>query len=220
MDSTSLRLAPKSLALEIVQFYTDLYMRMAFLSSVLPFNPDVVLFLGDYFDGGERLSDEEWQESLGRFKHIFNLNMIQKNSNVKVIYLSGNHDIGYEAFNSQKSEIIKHYEGEFGARNFKVTLGQVDFIAIDTQTVDGHPQGNLTSATWEFIKGASEDASYYPRVLLTHIPLYRPNWTPCGPHRSSPIINQRVYRAADRDQEIVYQNYVTENSTNDLLTFV
>ncbi|KAL8522660.1 hypothetical protein ACS0TY_012701 [Phlomoides rotata] len=218
MDSTSLRLAPKSLALEIVQFYTDLYMRRAFLSSVLPFNPDVVLFLGDYFDGGERLSDEEWQESLGRFKHIFNLNMIQKN--VKVIYLSGNHDIGYEAFNSQKPEIIKRYEGEFGARNFKVTLGQVDFIAIDAQTVDGHPQGNLTSATWEFIKGASEDASYYPRVLLTHIPLYRPNWTPCGPHRSSPIINQRVYRAADRDQEIVYQNYVTENSTNDLLDLI
>lgn len=59
MDRTSLHLAPKSLALEIVQFYTDLYMRRAFLSSVLPFNPDVVLFLGDYFDGGERLSDEE-----------------------------------------------------------------------------------------------------------------------------------------------------------------
>lgn len=31
--------------------------------------------------------------------------MIQKTSNVKVIYLSGNHDIGYEAFNSQKPEV-------------------------------------------------------------------------------------------------------------------
>lgn len=59
MDRTSLHLAPKSLALEVVQFYTDLYMRRAFLSSVLPFNPDVILFLGDYFDGGDALSDEE-----------------------------------------------------------------------------------------------------------------------------------------------------------------
>ena len=29
-----------------------------------------------------------------------------------------------------------------------------------------------------------------PKVLLTHIPLYRPDNTPCGPHRSSPVINQ------------------------------
>lgn len=59
MDRTSLPLAPKSLALEVVQFYTDLYMRRAFISSVLPLKPDVILFLGDYFDGSGRLSDEE-----------------------------------------------------------------------------------------------------------------------------------------------------------------
>lgn len=28
------------------------------------------------------------------------------------------------------------------------------------------------------------------RVLLTHIPLHRPDDTPCGPHRGSPVINQ------------------------------
>ncbi|KAL0302547.1 UNVERIFIED_CONTAM: hypothetical protein Scaly_2563900 [Sesamum calycinum] len=106
MDRTSLRLPPKSFALEFAQFYTDLYMRRAFLSSVLPLKPDVVLFLGDYFDGGPILSDEEWQESLGRLRHIFNLNMLQKSSNTKVYYLSGNHDIGYSAFNSRKLESL------------------------------------------------------------------------------------------------------------------
>lgn len=59
MDKTSLRLPPKSLAFQIVQFYTDLYMRRSFFSSILPFKPDVILFLGDYFDGGPYLSDEE-----------------------------------------------------------------------------------------------------------------------------------------------------------------
>lgn len=29
-----------------------------------------------------------------------------------------------------------------------------------------------------------------PKVLLTHIPLYRADGTNCGPYRSSPIINQ------------------------------
>lgn len=59
MDATSIDLPPKSLALEIVQFYTDLFMRRALLSSVLPLKPDVILFLGDYFDGGYFLSDDD-----------------------------------------------------------------------------------------------------------------------------------------------------------------
>lgn len=59
MDRTSLHLAPKSFLFEAAQFYTDIFMRRVFLSSVLPLKPDVVLFLGDYFDGGLILSNEE-----------------------------------------------------------------------------------------------------------------------------------------------------------------
>lgn len=46
-----------------------------------------------------------WQESLGRFRHIFDLNMLQQSANVKVYYLDGNHDIGYAAFNSRMPEV-------------------------------------------------------------------------------------------------------------------
>jgi ethanolamine phosphate phosphodiesterase len=59
MDSTSLGLSPKSLLLEFVQFYTDLYMRRAFHLTILPFKPDEILILGDQFDGGPYMSDEE-----------------------------------------------------------------------------------------------------------------------------------------------------------------
>jgi len=59
MDKTSFRLSSKTLALELAQFYTDINMRRSFFRSVLPFKPDVVLFLGDYFDGGPFLSEEE-----------------------------------------------------------------------------------------------------------------------------------------------------------------
>ncbi|KAL2462405.1 Cell division control protein/predicted DNA repair exonuclease [Forsythia ovata] len=219
MDRTSLRLPPKSLVLEIAQFYTDLYMRRAFLASILPFNPDIVLFLGDYFDGGPILSDEEWLESLGRFRHIFSLNMLQQSANVKVYFLDGNHDIGYAAFNSRMPEVIRRYEKEFGARNYRFTLGKVNFIAIDAQTLDGNQQSDLTSATWNFVRNVSMDVDSTPRVLLTHIPLYRPDSTSCSAHRSSPIINQRISRSA-HDQEILYQNYVTEKSTDELLDFI
>ncbi|KAH0736462.1 hypothetical protein KY285_012169 [Solanum tuberosum] len=216
MDRTSLHLAPKSFALEAAQFYTDLYMRRAFLSSILPSKPDIILFLGDYFDGGPFLSDEEWQESWSRFKHIFDIDMLEQTTNIKLYYLAGNHDIGYAAFHSRMPEVIKRYEKAFGARNYQFTAGKVDFITIDAQTLDGHPQNNVTPATWEFVKNVSKHLSSNPRVLLTHIPLYRPDQTACGSYRSSSIINQRINRAA-QDNEILYQNYITEKGTNDLL---
>ncbi|KAK6267795.1 hypothetical protein QUC31_011955 [Theobroma cacao] len=228
MDKTSLRLPPKSLALEIVQFYTDLYMRRAFFSSILPLKPDVILFLGDYFDGGPYLSDKEWQESLSRLKHMFGLSTEEIYSSIKVYHLPGNHDIGYSSLQSHKPEVVGRYEKEFGSRNYRFVVGKVEFIAVDAQTLDGtltyasftaNRQGSVASASWDFVSNVSSDHQLYPRVLLTHIPLYRPDWTDCGPHRSSPIINQRLLHSIP-DQEIRYQNYVSEESSNQLLNLI
>ncbi|XVE89218.1 hypothetical protein DITRI_Ditri19aG0132700 [Diplodiscus trichospermus] len=219
MDKTSLHLPPKSLALEIVQFYTDLYMRRAFFSSVLPFKPDVILFLGDYFDGGPYLSDEEWQESLSRLKHMFGLNTEEIYSSIKVYHLPGNHDIGYVSLQSHKPEVARRYEKEFGSRNHRFMVGKVEFVAVDAQTLDSNRQGSVASTSWDLVSNVSSDRQLHPRVLLTHIPLYRRDWTDCGPHRSSPIINQRILHDI-RDQEIRYQNYITEESSSQLLSLI
>ncbi|KAF2300877.1 hypothetical protein GH714_017974 [Hevea brasiliensis] len=219
MDRTSLHLPPKSFALETAQFYTDLYMRRAFFSSILPFKPHVILFLGDYFDGGPYLSDQEWQESLHRFRHIFGMNVEGRYTDMQVYFIPGNHDIGYASINSHKPEVVRQYIEGFGSRNYRFTAGKVEFIAVDAQTLDGHPQENLASLTWEFVKNVSTDIQLVPRVLLTHIPLYRRDNTNCGPHRSSPIINQRISHSA-LSQEIMYQNYVTKESSYKLLELV
>ncbi|KAK9152309.1 hypothetical protein Syun_010618 [Stephania yunnanensis] len=219
MDRTSHALAPKSVALEIAQFYTDLYMRRAFLASVLPFKPHLIIFLGDYFDGGPYLLDEEWQESLTRFKHIFNLNHRGRRADIPVYYIPGNHDIGYTALHTYNTKVISRYEKEFGPRNHHFNVGKVEFVAIDAQTLDGLKHGSLTSTTWDFVKNMSMDDTRSPRVLLSHIPLYRPDWTPCGSHRASPIVNQRVSRAV-HDQGITYQNYLTEETSNRLLDLI
>lgn len=219
MDKTSIGLPPKSFLLETVKFYADLYMRRAFFASILPFKPNVVLFLGDYFDGGPFLSDEEWQESLHRFKHIFGLNDDGILRNIKVYFTPGNHDIGYASISSHNPKVVERYEGEFGIRNRRFTIGKVEFVVVDSQTLDGQPQGNLASMSWEFIKNVSIDVQLLPRVLLSHIPLYRRDYTYCGPHRSSPIINQRISYSA-HNHEIVYQNYLTEESSNQLLDMI
>ncbi|KAK7294554.1 hypothetical protein RJT34_17443 [Clitoria ternatea] len=218
MDKTSLHLPPKSLALELAEFYTDLNMRRSFFTSVLPFKPEVILFLGDYFDGGPYLSDEEWKESFSRFRHIFGLNAQGKYTDMQVYYIPGNHDIGYEILHSLKPEVIQRYEEIFGIRNYKLMIGKVDFIAIDAQTLDGHPHKHLTSQTWDFVKNISAGDVIHPRVLLTHIPLFRRDNTYCGPSRSSSIINQRIQHTGNSNAgDIMYQDYVFEESSKHLL---
>ncbi|CAN0900716.1 Uncharacterized protein C630.12, partial [Linum grandiflorum] len=214
MDRTSHPTLPKSL-LGMAQFYTDIYMRRAFFSSVLPLKPNVILFLGDYFDGGPDLSDAEWQDSLHRLKHVFDLDAKSRDSNIPVFFIPGNHDVGYSSINSHKPEVVGRYEKEFGNRNFWFAIGKMEFIVVDAQTLDGNPQSEITSKAWEFVKNVSEGNDLMPKILLTHIPLYRPDNTHCGPLRKSPIINQRIVRS--RAQEIWYQNYLTEESSNKLL---
>lgn len=36
-------------------------------------------------------------------------------------------------------QVMKRYEGTFGERNHKFTLGKVEFVAIDAQSIDGNP---------------------------------------------------------------------------------
>lgn len=219
MDRYSLGLAPKSLALEAVQFYTDLYMRRSFHMSILPFKPDLVVFLGDHFDGGPFLSDEEWQESLSRFRHIFGLNEKGKLPDIPVFFLSGNHDIGYANIHTLHPKVIRRYEKEFGARNYHFSAGNISFVVVDAQTLDGPIEGKQTLFSWEFIKNMSKEITLTPRVLLTHIPLYRRDDTPCGQFRSSGIINQRVSQAGV-DQGVTYQNYLTEETSARLLNSI
>ncbi|CAN6447434.1 unnamed protein product [Victoria cruziana] len=200
-DRTSHGLSPKSGAFKAIKFYTDLYMLRAFRKSVLPFEPQIIIFLGDHFDGGPYLTDKEWHDSLMRFKHIFSLAGGPRNYKFDVHYLSGNHDIGYSGFHFLNPKVIDRYEEGFGQRNYHFNIGHVDFVAIDAQTLDGPTEGKETSRTWNFIKDISKDDQFQARILLTHIPLYRPDETPCGKHRSSPIINQNlVLSGHDHDQ--------------------
>uniref|UniRef100_A0A0E0KEQ6 Calcineurin-like phosphoesterase domain-containing protein n=1 Tax=Oryza punctata TaxID=4537 RepID=A0A0E0KEQ6_ORYPU len=219
MDSTSLGLPPSSIALQAAEFYTDLNMRRSFQSVVLPFKPDVLLFLGDHFDGGPYMSNEEWHESLSRFKHIFSMNEHITNPNIPIYYLSGNHDIGYSAFHKIHPEVISRYEKEFGSRNCQFSVGKVDFVVVDAQTLDGAKESKERSSSWEFVKALSLGNKTNPKVLLTHIPLYRPDNSHCGPHRSSPVINQRVSSAA-MDQGITYQNYLSKETSDLLLSLL
>eukprot|EP00246_Nothoceros_aenigmaticus_P011428 TRINITY_DN3107_c0_g2_i1.p1 TRINITY_DN3107_c0_g2~~TRINITY_DN3107_c0_g2_i1.p1 ORF type:complete len:370 (-),score=46.93 TRINITY_DN3107_c0_g2_i1:339-1448(-) len=112
---------------------------------------------------------------------------------------------------------MKQYESTFGSTNSTVKVGAVEFIFINAQVLDGPKTDVQTSKTWSFIQHLSGDASPSPRVLLTHIPLYRPDSSACGPHRASSVINQKIRRMPMEPHRILYQNYLTEETSQALL---
>ncbi|KAJ7543628.1 hypothetical protein O6H91_09G045800 [Diphasiastrum complanatum] len=219
-DRTSYGMAPGSLALKMTQFYSDIYMRRAFRSSVLALEPDAIIFLGDLFDGGPYLSDGEWEDSLSRFNHVFDQSergLKSRSRKIPTYILPGNHDLGYVQVEIQKPEVMQRYKRIFGETDHKVTIGMVDFVFVDAQALDGSEAELHSNMSWSFIQAFSKGSTHAPRVLLTHIPLYRPDNTPCGYYRASPVINQRITKFGPRRQDLVYQNYLTNETSSKLL---
>ncbi|OEL19802.1 hypothetical protein BAE44_0019179 [Dichanthelium oligosanthes] len=221
MDSTSLGLPSSSIVLQTAEFYTDLNMRRSFQSSILPLRPDVVLFLGDHFDGGPYMSDEEWQESLFRFKHIFSLNEQRTKPHIPIYYLSGNHDIGYSAFHSVHPEVFSRYKKEFGPRNYQFSAGKVDFVVIDAQTLDGMFLCLHLLITTSLRKSMPLRVSYAAldqgiTYVLPHILLFY-YFQFCGPPAYLLLCTRIAYVISDVSYfHGSYQNYLTKE-TSDLL---
>lgn len=181
--------AKSSFAFETMKFYSDMYMRRAFQMSVLSIRPDVVLFLGDQFDGGAELNDQEWQDSVTRFKHIFDLNNERRKANTSVHYSPGNLDIHYLNSYIQYPQVNSRYEKEFGTKNYIFSAGTVEFVVVDSQTLDGPSKGTPTLSSWEFLRNMSNVNSLKSRVLLTPNPLFHAT-PPCGRSYSFSVVNQ------------------------------
>lgn len=220
-DRTTHGMQSGSFALKATQFFSDIYMRRSFRTTVLALNPDEIVFLGDYFDGGPYLSDNEFNESLARFWHIFDQS--QRGAKVRFstipsYFLSGNHDLGYAGFQAEKPQILERYKRAFGETAHTNKIGAVDFVFVDAQALDGSITDVRTNNAWSFIQNVSSKVyNTHPKVLLSHIPLYRPDNTPCGILRSSQVINQRITWSRSGSPKIVYQNYLSEETTVRLL---
>lgn len=223
-DRTTHGMKADSFALKATQFYSDIFMRRSFRTTVLALQPDEIVFLGDYFDGGPNLSENEYNESLKRFWHIFDQSKRGSKarfSRAPFHYLFGNHDLGYAGLQSERPEILERYRRNFGPIEHMDKIGAVDFVFVDSQSLDGSNADFRTNSAWDFIQNVSTEAySHRPKVLLSHIPLYRPDDTPCGILRSSQVINQRITWSRSASQKIMYQNYLSEETTVRLLDFL
>ncbi|KAJ1979839.1 hypothetical protein H4R33_005626 [Dimargaris cristalligena] len=144
-------------------------------------------------------------------------------------YVAGNHDIGVGA--TIIPAAVTRFIREFGPLNYRWSVAGHDLLILDNLSLENTSIPELAANSTAFLDQmereilSSSDSStaaaeatsmaaphpaMAPRLLFTHIPLYRPPHTDCGPRRNrGHEINQKF--------GFQYQNLVREPITNRIL---
>lgn len=96
--------------------------------------------------------------------------------------------IGWGQENSKRQpEYVELFRKHFGKLNYRVEIGGFEWVFIASCLATGGPTSNakLHDETMQFIHTMRNTPALKPRILMTHVPLYRQPGTPCGSLRSS-----------------------------------
>ena len=134
-------------------------------------DPDSSFFLGDLFDGGRNWGDEQWIKEYTRFNQIFPKKPMRRT----VMSLPGNHDIGFGDTVVESS--LERFSAYFGETSSFLEAGNHTFVLLDTISLSDKANPNVSRIPMEFLNNFARSSHPYPRILLTHVPLWR-NPTP------------------------------------------
>ncbi|ETV71312.1 hypothetical protein, variant 2 [Aphanomyces astaci] len=196
-DFYSYDMVKGSWVLWLTEFYSDLYMRRHFSLLARKANPPHgVMLLGDLFDGGKYihqvipsahvvprvdvgrvLSRDEHAMHQQRFEWIFG-----GYPHIQFWNMSGNHDVGIRQWNSKYAN--KRHQDTFGLTQYAVVLGHVEIVVVDAIGLLSNDDAVRADAmTFVQTYGSMKAKRQFPRLLFSHIPLFRPPHSPCGPRR-------------------------------------
>lgn len=174
-----------STSLWLFQWLADNYLHRnhQLINSVL--NPHSILFVGDLFDGGREWDNEKWYIEFKRFNKIFNTvpNVRQYRQ------IPGNHDVGFgTGIHFDKYSRFKSY---FGNANDYAVLGNHSVILMDTVSLSCSNDTRVSMESETFLEALSDSnhpSKKYPRIVLTHVPLYRfADSQTCGKFREKQV---------------------------------
>ncbi|KAH9942328.1 Metallo-dependent phosphatase [Epithele typhae] len=187
----------------LTQLMVDLYIRKSW-RAVLRRRPDAIVFLGDMMDNGRlAMSDQEYEAYVRRFRSIF-----AADSSVPMHYLPGNHDIGL-GVSSEKyrfdENALQRYKSHFGPLNQRVSIANHTVWMIDAPGLVDEDRERLIARksftewaearpdrTIAFVQSYVQDSAVdrTGTILFTHVPLSRPEMSPCGPLREGRTLRQ------------------------------
>ncbi|KAI0675017.1 hypothetical protein C8Q78DRAFT_1183099 [Trametes maxima] len=163
-------------------------------------HPDIVVFLGDVLASWRLIrSDEEYERNLLKFKTIF-----RTDPAVTSYYVPGNNDVGLNIDPATARQVRRRFTTHFGPLNQQVSVHNHTLVILDAAglveedyaraayNVDYERWTSVPNGSVEFVRFLRDEVEKQPTVLLTHIPLYRPDTAPCGPFREKGNIHRGV----------------------------
>ncbi|KAI8581236.1 hypothetical protein K450DRAFT_233773 [Umbelopsis ramanniana AG] len=199
----------------ITEFYSDQYMRRNWKKLNRKLRPDAVVFLGDLMDGGREWPDDrEWKEEVNRFKALFK----PLDSSTKVLYMAGNHDVGFG--DGIRADIVNRFKGEFGDTSYELFLDSHSIVVIDSVSMSSSDP-NIHQQPRDFVREIRP--SDKPRILFTHVPLYREPSPISGAYRSEPPEDlcgplRQSKKQIRQGAGYQYQNLMTKELSDYILT--
>ncbi|KAJ3155629.1 hypothetical protein HDU89_006597 [Geranomyces variabilis] len=197
----------RGLPLALTQLYSDIYMKRNFKALQTLLHPDAIFVLGDMMDGAREwlgARQDYFPPELARLQSVFKL----RDPSTPMFWAAGNHDIGYG--NQVIPAAYDRYRATFGGPNYSIELANQTIIVLDTVSLSASVSSPAYDAARAFLDSLNGDARTGPRILVTHIPLYRPNGSPCGSKRG-------YSRMIDQGRGYQYQNLVVESLSREIL---
>ncbi|RLV93548.1 Cell division control protein 1 [Spathaspora sp. JA1] len=196
-----------NLLLKLSQHTVDAYIKKNYRALVGELSPDFIVFLGDLLDNGRDSTDKYFYNQVDRFKKIF-YNPYKSRYIQDINWyanLPGNHDIGFG--NGVNEYARDRFVKQFGQSNTVITMHGVEFVILDTPSISADT--SISTPATQFIQEIP--GKNLPRVLFSHIPLFRDPSLSCGIHREAGPFD--VFGLGYQ-----YQNTVSEPITNQILT--
>lgn len=195
---------------QIINYFTrvivDHYHRRNWKYVQYYLDPDSNFFLGDLFDGGRNWDDKQWIKEYTRFNEIFPKKPLRRT----VMSLPGNHDIGFGDEVIESS--LERFSSYFGETSSSLEAGNHTFVLLDTISLSDKRNPNVSRVPMEFLNNFAMGSHPHPRILLTHVPLWRnPEQQTCGKLRES----KKPFPIQKGTQ---YQTVIDEDLSQEILT--
>lgn len=181
-------------------------MEQAFSISRSIFKPDMIIFLGDIFDEASFAHDVAFEKACQDFERIFPIDEQDR------IIIAGNHDVGYHNQMINYPYVMQRFQYKYQAASSielvrKPKLKGINMIVANSMSFynDTCPYCSQSIAATNRIaydldkyKNTTE---FSEPILLSHIPLYRPDDTLCD-YPSS--IKERVKNKNIEGEDVIH----------------
>ncbi|KAI0334970.1 hypothetical protein GY45DRAFT_1351073 [Cubamyces sp. BRFM 1775] len=209
--------------MRLSQFIVDLNIRKSWRAT-RRLHPNAVAFLGDMMDNGRvDMPDQEYNQYVRRFRSIF-----AADEGLPTYYIPGNHDVGLGDSSPSyrfSEHALERYLSNIGPLNQRISIANRTVLLIDApglvdedreraamgmsfpQWSESHPDRTIAFVR-SFAENADPSEGARP-ILFTHVPLFRPDGTSCGPLRERGTIRQ--------GRGLGYQNLLSAQASQFLL---